>query len=121
LTGLLTLIAAFAQTSSAPPTPAGVPAVRARAKANLASLIREGDYPSKAMRKGEQGAVAFTLEVAANGRVTACRVTSASRSASLDEATCRIMTKRARFTPARDAQGNPVSDIVDSGLVWRFW
>jgi hypothetical protein len=32
--------------------------------------------------------------------------------------TCRIMLVRARFTPARDAQGNPVPDTVSAAVTW---
>ena len=89
------------------------------AQTHLAALIRDGDYPDAAARAGEEGRVSFDLDVAANGRVTACRVTGSSGSAALDAATCRIMTQRARFKPARDAQGAAISGTVSSRIGWR--
>ena len=99
--------------------PAGpVPPVRPRA--NLAALFADGDYPRAAIRRGEQGDVGFRLVVAPDGRVTRCDVTASSGSAALDRATCRIVAGRARFTPARDAAGNPVADVVASRVHWAL-
>ena len=38
----------------------------------------------------------------------------------LDTATCRIMRQRARFTPARDVNGNPASDEHLGEISWRL-
>lgn len=91
-----------------------------RARANLASYIVADDYPVEAIRNDEQGVVGFRLQVGADGRARACTVTASSASASLDEATCRIMLARARFMPARDARGNPVEDVVAARLRWQI-
>ena len=45
-------------------------------------------------------------------------MTSSSGSAALDQATCRIMRSRARFTPAHDDHGQPTSDNVSSRIRW---
>jgi TonB family protein len=92
----------------------------ARARANLASLIGNGDYPAEALRNDEQGTVGFRLSVGADGRVSGCTITSSSGSAALDSATCRILTARARFTPARDSRGLPTTDAVAARIVWRI-
>lgn len=63
---------------------------------------------------------AFRLTVSPEGRVTGCSIQSSSGSATLDHATCAIMTPRARFKPARDAQGKPVADEVVQRIVWRL-
>jgi protein TonB len=52
--------------------------------------------------------------------VTNCSVTSSSGSSALDAATCRLLTSRARFTPARDSSGNPTTDTVSARIVWRI-
>ena len=72
------------------------------------------------MRNDEEGTTRFRLTVGTNGRVTDCSVTSSSGSAALDAATCRIMRSRARFTPARDNQGNPTTDTYTSSITWRI-
>jgi protein TonB len=86
----------------------------------LASLISNDDYPASALRAEEEGVTGFRLTVGPNGRVTACSVTSSSGSGALDSATCRLLTARARFTPARDSSGNATTDTVAARIVWRI-
>lgn len=92
----------------------------ARAQANLASLVNSSDYPAEAVRAGEQGTTGFLLAVGPNGSVTDCNIMRSSGSAILDAATCRLMTSRARFTPALDANGKPTSDTVSARIAWRL-
>ncbi|MEA3050626.1 MAG: periplasmic protein TonB [Sphingomonadales bacterium] len=103
-----------------PPPPAPVKVQPAKAKANLASLFSDEDYPASAQRNGESGTTGFRLEVGSNGRVTGCQVTSSSGSAALDAATCRLLTSRARFTPAHDSSGQPTSDTYGGRITWRL-
>jgi protein TonB len=102
-----------------PPPPAPPRTVEpARARANLASYVSDADYPASAIRAEEQGTTGFRLTVGPDGRVTNCAVTSSSGSTALDNATCRIMRSRARFTPARDDHGQPTTDSVSSRIRW---
>jgi periplasmic protein TonB len=103
-----------------PPPPAPVKVAPAKAKANLASLFSDEDYPASAQRNNESGTTGFRLEVGPNGRVTGCQVTSSSGSSALDSATCRLLTSRARFTPAHDSSGQPVSDSYGGRITWRL-
>jgi TonB family protein len=84
----------------------------------LATYIGSGDYPREAIRRREQGRVEFELTISPEGLPTACRILASSGSPTLDEATCRIMGERPRFTPAHDAEGHPTSDTVRSAVVW---
>jgi periplasmic protein TonB len=95
-----------------------VPAVRAQPLANLASYIGDNDYPRQAMQRNEQGEVGFALDVSPQGRVLHCRVIHSSGSAAIDAATCRIMVSRARFRPARNADGSAVPDTVTNSIGW---
>jgi protein TonB len=107
-----------------PPTPyvAPVPVVvpPQRARANLNSYFSADDYPAAALRGNDQGTTGFSLTIGANGRVEACSVTSSSGSAALDQATCRILRSRARYTPARDQNGNPTSGRDSGRVTWRL-
>jgi protein TonB len=96
-------------------SPAATPA---RAKANLASLFSDNDYPAEAVAAREQGLVGFALDVGPDGRVSGCTITRSSGSTSLDEATCSLISARARFTPARDSGGAPVADHVRGRISW---
>jgi protein TonB len=88
------------------------------AKADLAELVSDDDYPPSAVRAGAQGTVGFTLDVAADGHVTGCAIESSSGSTVLDNQTCRLLIARARFTPARDSKGHPTSDTVHNRIRW---
>ena len=102
----------------APPPPRVVPPQRARA--NLNSYFSADDYPAAALRGNDQGTTGFSLTIGANGRVEACTVTSSSGSSALDQATCRILRSRARYTPARDQSGNPTSGRDSGRVTWRL-
>jgi protein TonB len=102
----------------APPPPRIVPPQRARA--NLNSYFSADDYPAAALRGNDQGTTGFSLTIGPNGRVTDCQVTSSSGSSALDQATCRILRSRARYTPARDSSGNPTSGRDSGRVTWRL-
>jgi protein TonB len=101
-----------------PPPPRVVPPQRARA--NLNSYFSADDYPAAALRGNDQGTTGFSLTIGPSGRVEACSVTSSSGSAALDQATCRILRSRARYTPARDQNGNPTSGRDSGRVTWRL-
>ncbi|HEY0411628.1 MAG TPA: energy transducer TonB [Allosphingosinicella sp.] len=82
------------------------------------SWVTNEDYPLEAMRAAESGTVSFRLDVDAAGAVTGCTVTASSGSARLDQATCDILTARARFAPARDTQGRPIASTWSSRFRW---
>ncbi|GAA4027319.1 hypothetical protein GCM10022281_02500 [Sphingomonas rosea] len=115
------LALALQATPTAPPPlpPPLFPAVtKAKAGTNLAAYLSEDDYPVDAIRNGEEGTVAFTLEVTPQGRVGGCTIVASSGSATLDEATCRLMTTRPRFAPALDQFGNPTRDSFFGRIRW---
>lgn len=84
---------------------------------NKHAWITSDDYPARAMQADLQGTVAYTLTVNVNGRVQACDMTrnenptimtSVNDVPELNQATCRNITRRARFIPATDAEGRPL-------------
>jgi len=118
-------------TLTAPPAPPPAPVVRPppppppvekvpprSAVGNLAELFRAEDYPPSAIRSEDQGVVTVRLTVGTNGRVTECNVASSSGSRTLDNTTCRILSSRAKFRPATDNRGKPVTDTVSQRIRW---
>jgi protein TonB len=104
-----------------PPPPPPPPVSRPqRARANLNSYFSTDDYPAAALRGNDQGTTGFSLTIGPNGRVTACNVTASSGSSALDQATCRILRSRARYTPARGPDGNPTSGTDAGRVTWRL-
>ena len=108
----------------APPAPPAPPPPRvsqaAKAKANLASYFSDDDYPSSAQRNEEQGTTSVRLSIGTDGRVTDCSVTGSSGSSTLDNATCSILRRRARFTPAKDQAGHPITDSTTTRIRWQL-
>jgi protein TonB len=108
----------------APPAPPAPPPVRkvepVSVSGNLQGLIRDSDYPQRAIDAEEQGTVSVVLSIGTNGRVTNCSVSGSSGSSSLDQTTCRILTSRAKFTPGRDSSGNPTTGTFRQRITWRL-
>lgn len=71
-------------------------------------LITPDDYPSEALSNHWQGNVVVDVTISPKGRVTACRIAKSSGHQVLDDATCKIVSQRARFKAATDQQGNPI-------------
>ncbi|WP_062792099.1 energy transducer TonB [Sphingobium chlorophenolicum] len=109
---------------AAPPPPAPpppeVPASRASPRSAPGSWLSDADYPSRAQREERSGTAGFRLEIGPDGRVTNCTITSSTGHADLDEATCRLLPKRARFKPAVAAGGGPMSDTYNGRITWRL-
>jgi len=107
---------------AAPPAPPAPPAPRVSqprsVSGNLQGLIRDDDYPESAIQNEEQGSVTVSLSVGPNGRVSGCTVASSSGSRSLDSTTCRVLSSRARFTPAQDSNGTATSATVRQVIKW---
>jgi protein TonB len=76
------------------------------------------DYPRAAKRARAAGTVLVRYTVGTDGRVTGCTITQSSGNADLDHVTCRLIEKRFRYEPARDAQGRPVTDILTGRHIW---
>ena len=92
----------------------------ARPRGNESSWVTTDDYPSSALREEAQGVTAVRLGVGPDGRVTSCDVTSSSGNASLDQAACRNLQRRARFEPALDREGNPTSGSFTKRVRWQI-
>jgi TonB family protein len=83
------------------------------------TLFSVDDYPIEAVKNGWEGTVLADLTISPEGRVSSCAIIQSSGHAVLDQATCDIITKRAVFTPAKDASGKPVEDHVRTPpVVW---
>ena len=59
------------------------------------------------------------MAVAADGRPQSCVVTRSSGKEALDKATCDAFMKRARFTPAKDANGVAIAGRYRGNVTWK--
>lgn len=73
---------------------------------NWKQIIRRigADYPSAALRRGEQGSIRFVVLVDEEGQFMECRQSDATELNRLTSSACREM-ERAQFEPAIDAEG----------------
>jgi len=104
------------------PTPSASPfkPVGAAARNNPGRWVTDADYRPRWIREGLSGSARFTLAIDASGKVTGCNVTRSTGHAALDAATCELVTKRARFDAARDANGKPVAGSFSNTITWNI-
>lgn len=106
----------------APPPPPAPPRVSqaAGARGNPAQWVTSDDYPPSSIRNEEEGTVAVTWDINTEGRIENCRVTSSSGHPALDDATCRLLTRRGRYTAAKDENGNPIRSSASRRVRWEI-
>ncbi len=85
-----------------------------------ANWITNNDYPRVALIDEAEGAVAYRLVIGTSGRVSSCELTRPSGNRALDEATCRLITRRARFEPATDETGAKVLGTFTGSVRWEI-
>lgn len=104
-------------------TPSTEPAVRFTPKAavprgNMAGWVTTEDYPGSDLRQNHSGTVRFRLALDASGKVSGCTITQSSGYQGLDATTCRLITRRARFDPARNASGDAAGGTYEGTIRW---
>jgi len=95
-----------------PPPPPRKTQSAQSAKGDLRTLFSTDDYPASALSAGAGGTAQATLSIGPDGRVTGCTLTRSTGNSALDSATCNILRRRAKFSPARDSNGNPTTDTI---------
>lgn len=82
--------------------------------------LNSHDYPSRSVREGHYGISRYKLSVGADGRVNGCEITSSSGYIELDELTCHLIPRRARFTPANESNGQAIFGIFNGEHSWKI-
>ena len=82
--------------------------------------IQDEDYPPAALRANQAGISAVHLSVGIDGRVASCEVTSSSGHPVLDATACDLLKLRARFVPARDANGCALPGEFSTRVRWQI-
>lgn len=104
-----------------PPRPAPSFTPRLARPANgPAGWVTADDYPSQELREGIEGQLRYRLSVASNGRVSACEIVATSGAKRLDEAACRMISRRARFDAASDETGARVVGTYTGTVRWEI-
>ncbi len=84
---------------------------------NPGSVILNTDYPVR--NHDKEGTTRFELIVGPDGKPVSCTTTVSSGHAVLDQTACSAFVKRARFSPAKDAAGNPTSGRYKGSVTWK--
>ena len=105
-----------------PPPPPPHKTVSAQsAKGDVRTLFSADDYPASAQAAGAEGTAQAELTIGADGRVIGCNLIRSTGNGALDSATCNILRRRAKFTPARDSNGNPTTDTYTTPPIrWQL-
>lgn len=110
--------------SPPPPPPPPPPPVSERPnpvpRNNASRWVTPNDYPTRALRDEREGTTRFSVVVNSSGRVESCSITSSSGHSDLDKETCDNVTRRARFRPALDPNGNEISGTYSNRVRWQI-
>lgn len=82
--------------------------------------VTESDYRTVWINREWTGTARFELQISARGRVTDCRITRSTGHDALDNATCQLIAKRARFNAATDSSGQAVSSTYANSVLWQL-
>lgn len=88
------------------------------AKGNPARFFGPSAYPPDAVSAHIQGRVVAVASIGVTGRVEKCTIVAASKSPSLDAATCTVLRTQGRFSPALDLAGHPVASHLIVPVRW---
>lgn len=82
--------------------------------------ISTDDYPARPLRDEVEGLAGYRLIVGSNGQVSSCEVTRSAGNNDLDQATCRLIARRARFEAATDENGAKVVGSYSGTVRWEI-
>jgi hypothetical protein len=103
--------------SPLPPPPSNPDTIKSKA-VQMSGYVSDDDYPPYAIRNEEEGTVFIMFRINETGRVDQCSADGAT--ASLQEVSCRIVTERFTYRPARDVRGKAVPQWKQQRIMWRI-
>ncbi|MDZ4307797.1 TonB family protein [Allopontixanthobacter sp.] len=101
-------------------TPPSFDPVAVKPRNDPGAWVTTSDYRSSWINRELTGTAAFKVEVGTNGRAVSCLITRSSGHDALDQATCDLISKRARFEPARNSKGGKVEGTYASSVRWQL-
>lgn len=81
--------------------------------------FRNSDFPASVRGTGRLR-IGVRYAVGPTGRVDRCEIIDPSGYAEVDAMTCRVIVERYRFRPARDAQGIPITEVMEEDYTWTM-
>jgi protein TonB len=86
---------------------------------HVSGALTNADYARSGVPRGTNGTVFIAFRVRSDGRVDRCRVVRSSGNATIDRETCRLVERRFRFRPARDAAGRAIDFTLQTDFTWQ--
>ena len=83
-------------------------------------MISANDYPAGALTRNEQGATFFQIVIRPDGNPDTCSVLISSGYRELDDTTCKLMLKRARFAPVQGSDGKAIYAVYRGTMTWAI-
>lgn len=77
-------------------------------------------YPDAALRAGEQARLEVRMIIEADGSISDCSIAEATSAEYIESPACREFSRRARFAPALDAEGQPMKSYYSTGVVYEM-
>jgi TonB family protein len=107
------------------PALAGLGSAAPQANDQMVQASKNGEflwryYPPGALKRGEQGRVAFRLTIEPTGTIGTCDVTESSGFKALDSETCEIMAQYARVEPVRNSDGRAIRAVQNGYIMWKL-
>lgn len=96
-------------------------AVRPKANQTPDNWITNDDYPAGSLIAGESGVVGVRLSIGTDGNLTECKIVTSSKFPTLDQQTCALIRKRARYAPAQMADGAKVASVSFLRFRWQIF
>lgn len=81
--------------------------------------FRNSDFPAS-VRLAGRVRIGVRYAVIPSGRVDQCEIIESSGYPEVDAMTCRVITDRYRFKPARDGEGVPVTEVMEERYTWTL-
>jgi protein TonB len=85
----------------------------------IGGRFRNSDFPASAKGAGRLR-IGVRYAVAPSGNVDQCEIIQPSGYPEVDAMTCRVITERYRFRPARDGEGVPITEVLEEDYSWRM-
>lgn len=81
-------------------------------------VFNTNDYPRGALIQNKGASTVVAVMVEADGQASRCHIVDRSNVPELDQRTCTVLMKRARFSPAVDTAGRAVRALSPVRVTW---
>lgn len=80
--------------------------------------LKPRDFPREALSQGQSGIVQIRLDIDEKGAVNGCHILHRTNPDQFADISCKLITQRAKLSPALDASGKPVRSFYVTKILW---